>query len=74
MSRTIGVQESRIRSRSVAEILRGSNGELMILDFALGGDDERIPVALRPVTQDVLAESEAESAVVALVDGASDLY
>ena len=44
------------------------------LDFALGGDEERIPVALRPVTQDVLAESEGESAVVALVEGASDLY
>jgi AcrR family transcriptional regulator len=44
------------------------------LDFALGGDDKRIPVALRPLTQDVLAEREGHSAVVALVGGANDLY
>jgi AcrR family transcriptional regulator len=44
------------------------------LDLALGGDDERIPVALRPVTQAVLDESEGQRAVVALVDGASELY
>lgn len=44
------------------------------LDFALGGDERRQPLASRPVTRDVVEEADTRRLVEGLVDGAAEIY
>lgn len=44
------------------------------LDVALGDDEDRIPLRLRPVTRDILTQDDPHHMVAAFVDGAVSLY
>lgn len=44
------------------------------LDFALAGDDNRDPLAIRRVTRDVVEEADTRRLVEQLADGAAEIY
>ncbi len=72
-------QIARAAGVSVRTVFNGyPDGKAQIfdeaLDFALGGDDSRQPLADRRLTRDVIAESDPERLVERLVEGAIDVY
>ena len=70
---------ARVAGVSVRTVFNGyPDGKAQIfdeaLDFALGGDDSRLPLADRAVTRNLLAETHPDRVVERLADGALELY
>jgi AcrR family transcriptional regulator len=70
---------ARVAGVSVRTVFNGfPNGKAQIfdeaLDFALGGDDSRLPLADRALTRDVISETDPDRVVERLADGAVELY
>ena len=70
---------ARVAGVSVRTVFNGyPDGKAQIfdeaLDFALGGDDSRLPLADRAITRDVIGETDPDRVVERLADGAVELY
>lgn len=70
---------ARVAGVSVRTVFNGfPNGKAQIfdeaLDFALGGDDSRVPLADRPLTSDVFTDSGPADVIQRLADGAAEIY
>lgn len=68
--------EAGVATRTVFNAYPGGKAQIFdeALDFALGGDAQRIPLADRPTTRMVIDEPDGRRAVALLADSATELY